>query len=120
MCRGSFLAVKRLYIKVPAKVSWHEVMFSTTGTLGLLFMDPKRFAKDAANVCAMCSLLAGPSLLDVIRCWAAQNRPWSSTDKTALTGKLQFAARYIILLISVVVVVEWACLALVCQGLRIN
>lgn len=73
-----FLGGEAVYIKVPAKVSWHEVMFSTTGTLGLLFMDPKRFAKDVANVCAMYSLLAGPSLLDVIRCWAAQNRPWSS------------------------------------------
>ena len=73
-----YLGGTHMYLKIPAKVSWESVMFSSTKKLGLSIDDPTWFAKTVPHLCMKFTSLTGPSSFKVIQAWAACGRSWTS------------------------------------------
>ena len=70
------LVAQALYLTVPSKVSWRQMMLLSEGEMGLSFDDPVWFAKKVPKVTVKYASLVGPSLFEVTGVWAAEKTRW--------------------------------------------
>ena len=72
------IGARALYLTVPARVSWRQMMLSGEREVGISIDDPVWFAKKVPNVDVRYASLVGPTLFEVTGVWAARKKRWDS------------------------------------------
>lgn len=73
-----YLCGNAMYLKVPARVSWHQAWFYSCGEMGLSFEEITWFSEMVPLFDLRFENMVGPSLLHLTSAWTVRKIPWSA------------------------------------------
>ena len=73
-----YLCGNAMYLKVPARVSWHQAWFHSCGEMGSSFEEITWFSEMVPLFDLRFENMVGPSLLHLTSAWTVRKIPWSA------------------------------------------